>query len=123
VVYGDSESYLLPRGAIPRSPVTTQFDVRLAYGYRMNKTTTLEGFINVFNLLNQQEELDLDEEYTQDAANPVVGGQMSDLAHVKVIDVATGQELNQTITPKKNFGNTTVRTSPRNIQIGFRLTF
>ncbi len=123
VVYGDSESYLLPRGAIPRSPVTSQIDVRLAYGYRLNKNTTLEGFVNVFNLFNQQDQLDLDEEYTTDAANPVVGGQMSDLSHVKVIDTATGQELNQTITPKKNFGNTTVRTAPRNFQIGFRLTF
>ena len=123
IIYGDAESYLLPRGQIPRSPVTTQVDVRLSYGYRLNKNTTLEGFVNVFNLFNQQDELDIDEEYTQDAAQPVVGGDMSDLAHVKAIDVATGSELNQTITPKKNFGNTTVRTAPRNVQIGFRLTF
>jgi len=122
-VYGAGESYLLPRGEVPRSPVTAQLDVRLAYGYRLSKTTTLEGFINVFNLFNQQDELDIDEEYTIDNAQPVLGGEMSDLAHVKAIDSATGQEGNTTIEPKKNFGNTVVRTSPRNVQLGFRLTF
>lgn len=123
MLYGDSESFLLPRGSMPRSPVTNQFDARLSYGYRLSKTVTLEGFLNVFNLFNQQDQLDVDEEYTQDSAQPVIGGQMSDLAHVKVIDIATGQELNRTITPKKNFGNATVRTTPRNFQLGFRLTF
>jgi hypothetical protein len=123
IIYEDRESFLLPRGAMPRSPATSQLDVRLAYGYRMNKTTTLEGFVNVFNLFNQQDELDADEEYTQDVANPVLGGKASDLMHVKAIDSGTGQELNQTIVKKRNFGNTTVRTTPRNVQIGFRLTF
>jgi len=122
-VYGDAESFLLPRGSVPRSPVTSQFDVRLAYGYRMSKNTVLEGFVNVFNLFNQQDELDLDEEYTIDNAQPVIGGNMSDLAHVKQIDFATGQELNSTITKKQNFGNTVVRTAPRSVQLGFRLTF
>jgi hypothetical protein len=123
VIYGDRESFLLPRGAMPRSPVTNNMDVRLAYGYKLNKTTTLEGFINVFNLFDTQEELENDEQFTLDAAQPVIDGTVEDLNHVKSIDFATGQELNTTIKKVGNFGNTTKRISPRNVQIGFRLTF
>jgi hypothetical protein len=123
VIYEDRESFLLPRGAMPRSPTTHTMDIRLAYGYRLNKSTVLEGFVNVFNLINSQVELDNDEEYTQDAAQPVIGGSVEDLDHVKQIDFATGQELNATIKKNGNFGNTTERLAPRNVQLGFRLTF
>jgi hypothetical protein len=123
IAYGSSESYLLPRGSIPRSPVTHQLDVRLAYGYRLNKTTMLEGFVNVFNMFNNQAELDIDETYTFDPAAPIVGGTPDDLKHIKRLDPVTGTEVNQTVEKNKNFGNTAVRNAPRNVQLGFRLTF
>jgi hypothetical protein len=129
--YGSSESYLLARGAAERSPFTTQLDIRVAYGYRLNKNTKLEGFLNVFNLFNTQEELNQDENYTYDAANPIIGGSMSDLAHLKTLDMATGQELNVTPVKNKNFqhtgsNNATIGPNiqaPRALQVGFRLTF
>jgi hypothetical protein len=123
ITYGDRESFVLPRGEEPRSPTTSNLDARFAYGRKLNKTTTLEGFVNVFNLFNWQPELDRDEEYSLDAAEPVSGGTPEDLQHVKQLDLATGQELNKTIKPLGNFGNTTVRAPPRTVQIGFRLTF
>jgi outer membrane receptor protein involved in Fe transport len=122
-IYGDSESYLLPRGSAPRSPVTHQLDVRLAYGYVLNKSTRIEAFVNIFNLFNQQDQLAVDEEYTPDAAQPIMGGRMEDLQHLKAIDLATGQELNQTVFKNRNFAQPLVRTAPRNVQLGFRLTF
>ncbi len=122
-VYGDQESYLLPRGAISRSPATFQTDVHLSYGYRVNKNTTIEGFIRIFNLLNAQEELDADEEFSIDNANPVVGGEAADLPHVKTIDGNTGSETNLTLTPNKNFGNLNARQAPTSAQLGFRVTF
>ncbi|MCX5742054.1 MAG: hypothetical protein NT062_06120, partial [Proteobacteria bacterium] len=129
-IYGESESYLLPRGAIERSPLTSQTDVHLSYGYQVNKTTKVEGFVNFFNLFNQQEELNVDENYTIDPANPVVNGTQSDLAHVKAID-DSGYELNRSVIKNKNFNNTGVTNTllgsplqaPRNVQIGFRVTF
>jgi hypothetical protein len=121
-IYGDQESYLLPRGAIARSPVTFQTDVHVAYGYQVNKATKVEGFIRVFNLFNAQEELDVDEEYTIDSAIPIVGGDAADLAHVKALD-GGGQETNTTVTPNKNFGKLNARQPPRSIQLGFRVTF
>lgn len=121
--YGTGESYLLPRGAFARSPVTTNFDVQVGYGYRINKNTLAEGFLRVFNLFDSQEELNVDENYTFDSAVPIVGGTQEDLKHVKEIDPGTGTDSATTVTPNKNFNNPTALQAPRSIQIGFRLTF
>jgi hypothetical protein len=123
VIYEDRESYLLPRGSMPRSPTTHNMDARIAYGYKLSKTTTLEGFLNVFNLFNMQSEVETDEEYTLEAAQPVIDGTVDDLRHVKSIDIATGQEQNATVQKLGNFSNTDKRYTPRNVQLGFRLTF
>jgi len=130
-IYGSGESYLLERGVAERSPFTTQLDMRLAYAHPLSKTTRLEAFVNVFNLFNSQDQLNQDENYTFDSANPVIGGKASDLMHVKTIDPSTGQETNVTPTVNKNYGNTGGNTSviaplqqaPRTVQIGARLTF
>jgi hypothetical protein len=130
-IYGSGEAYVLPRGSAPRSPFTTELDARLAYGYALSKTTKLEAFVNVFNLLNAQDQLNTDENYTFDSANPIIGGQNEDLAHLKTVDPATGQEINATPTRNKNYGHTggntsqiaTVQQAPRTVQLGFRLTF
>ena len=122
-IYGVDESYLLPRGAIPRSPVTTNTDVHFSYGYRLSKNMMIEGFVRIFNLFNQQDELTVDETYTTDNAMPVVGGTLSDLDHLKTIDPASQLEVNETATPNKNFSKLESRQGPRNIQLGFRLTF
>jgi outer membrane receptor protein involved in Fe transport len=123
IAYGGSEALLVPRGTVPRSPVTHQMDLRLGYRYPVNKNTSIEAFLNVFNLFNWQDELDADETYTFDAATPIAGGTMEDLAHIKALNLATGQETDTTVTKNRNFGNTNVRSAPRNVQLGFRLTF
>ena len=121
--YGSGESYLLPRGAIKRSPVTTQTDVHFSYGYMLSKMTKLEGFVRVFNLFNEQEETDVDEIYTFDNAVPIVGGDVNDLRHVKTQDPATGLETATTAEPNKNFGKLSSRQAPLSVQLGFRVTF
>ena len=127
--YGTGESYLLARGASARSPATSQFDVRLSYGYKLSKTTLLEGFVNVFNLFNQQDQLNVDENYTLEFANPILGGDPNDLKHIKTLDELTGQETNVSPVKNKNFNNTGsssgggAQQSPRAVQLGFRVTF
>lgn len=130
-IYGTGESYILRRGASERSPMTTQVDARLAYGYRVSKTTMVEAFVNVFNLFNSQEELNQDENYTFDFVNPIIGGDANDLRHLKTIDGVSGQEVNATPIKNKNFANTggnnnlisNVQQAPRAMQLGFRVTF
>lgn len=121
-VYGDGESYLLPRGSEVRSPVTSNVDVHLAYGRRLDKTRTLEGFINVFNAFDQQDELNVDENYTFNNALPIVGGDKKDLEHAKALPNGKTME-NQTLTKNLNFGHTNKLTVPRSFQFGMRLTF
>ena len=129
--YGSGEAYLLPRGAAARSPFTSELDARISYGHRLTKTTQLEAFVNVFNLFNQQEQLNVDENYTFDSANPIIGGDTDDLRHLKTIDAATGLEANVTPVKNRNFGHTggntsqinSVQQAPRTVQLGFRLTF
>ena len=56
-------------------------------------------------------------------ANPIIGGQPTDLGHLKTIDPGTGLENNKTATPNKNFDHLNSRAGARNMQLGFRLTF
>jgi len=129
--YGTGETYILPEGAGGRSPLTSQTDIHISYGRRLNKNTLVEGFFNVFNLFNQQDQLGTDENYTLDAINPIVGGTVSDLKHAKTLDINTGNELNVSPVVNKNFGHTASSVSgygpalqaPLNVQIGVRLTF
>jgi hypothetical protein len=123
-IYGDGEAYLLPRGSIARSPITSQLDIHLGYGQRLSSTTTLELFADIFNLFDQQDELNVDENYTFDSTEPIVGGDAADLAHLKNHHGdSTGLQGRDTVTPNKNFDHTSVLTSPRTVRFGVRLTF
>jgi len=83
----------------------------------------------VFNLFNSQEQLNTDENYTFEFANPVIGGDAEDLKHIKTLGGANGEETNVTPVKNKNFGNTgsgnggPAQQSSRSIQLGFRVTF
>ncbi|MFT3693072.1 MAG: TonB-dependent receptor [Kofleriaceae bacterium] len=122
--YGNGESYLLPRGSFERSPTTGQADVHIAYGYRLSKGTTLEVFGDIFNLTNAQQEDTTDENYTTEAAKPIVGGDTNDLMHIKTVSEDTGAESNKTPVVNGNFGHTlSYLQAPRSFRFGLRLTF
>jgi outer membrane receptor protein involved in Fe transport len=121
-VYGADESYLLPRGALYRSPMTTEVDTHISYGYQLSRTTRLEGFVDIFNLLNTQDELSVDETYTTQVSLPIVGGDASDLAHAKMT-TQEGRQTGQIIEKNLNYGKLNARQSPLTGQLGFRLTF
>jgi len=120
-VYGQGESYLLPRGADYRSPVTMTVDTHLSYGYQLGRDTRLEGFLEIFNLFDQQAETAVDPTYTTDSALPIVGGDANDLAHSKVIE--NGRQTASTVTKNLNYRKTSARQAPLSAQLGFRLTF
>jgi outer membrane receptor protein involved in Fe transport len=121
-VYGDGESYLLPRGSIDRSPVTSNVDLHVSYGRRLDKNMVLEAFVRGFNVFDQQEELNVDENYTLDNALPIVGGDEEDLKHAKSLPDGVTM-ANQTLLKNKNFNHTNLLTVPRSFQFGVRLTF
>jgi outer membrane receptor protein involved in Fe transport len=115
--YGLGESYVLPRGAMGRMGLTTRVDTHLAYGRALTDGTRIEAFVDVFNLFNQQPEVLVDENYSYEDANPIVGGDRNDLQHVKALYTGRRPELNP------NYGNTLQRQNPLNARFGLRLLF
>jgi hypothetical protein len=123
--YGQGETYILPRGIDPRSPFTNEEDIHVSYGYRLTKQVELQIFMDVFNLFNEQQEASQDENYTFNYVHPIVGGDMTDLAHLKTLDASgDGVPVNATPTTNPNFQKTVQYfQAPRTFRFGFRLTF
>ena len=109
--YGVGESYLLPRGSGARTEFVSALDARLAYRYRLTRSTALEVYVDLFNLLDQQPATKLDEIWTYQNVNPIVGGDAADLRHAKLSDSTTGATVGAAKNP--NFGHTTEAATPR----------
>ncbi|HEY5948117.1 MAG TPA: TonB-dependent receptor, partial [Kofleriaceae bacterium] len=138
-LYGEDQSFLLPRGSIGRAQFEHGLDVHVSYGRTLNvakKQWGAEVFLNFYNIYNNQGVAAVDNTYapafkqgesdmsdsTRQSANPVSGGTYDDLLWVKVID-REGKETSSPIGRSPNFGNTTSRYSPLYVQVGARLTF
>ena len=107
---------LLPRGDGGRTPAVTQFNGKLAYARPLGTKMTLEGFLDLFNLFNQQTAILTDDNYTFDAAPPIVNGTQQDLKFAKT---AGGGP----ITKNPNFGQPLAYQDPFSARLGLRLTF
>jgi hypothetical protein len=114
---------MLPRGAITRDPAVWEVDVRGQYGRAFGKNLRVEVFADIFNLFNRQDQTDVDERYTSSFVNPIVGGDMEDLAHSKTLAGVFGSDINETPVVNKNFGNLSARQSPLSMRFGLRVTF
>lgn len=123
VWYGASESFLLPRGSDVRTPVVWSGDIKVQYGRKINKNTTVELFADVFNVFDTQTATETDQNYTYDSVNPIVDGDVSDLEHAKILDPSYGDQLGSTPLKNPNFGGATVRQAPRVFRFGARVTF
>jgi hypothetical protein len=108
--------FLLPRGTAGRTPAETQFDGHIAYAQKMKHDLTLEAYVDLFNLFDQQATLTTDDNYTFDPVAPIQNGTSKDLAYAKS---ATGGPA----TPNKNFGHATSYQAPFYSRLGLRLMF
>ena len=138
-LYGEDQSFLLPRGSIGRTDFEHGLDVHLSYGRKIQvakRTWEAELFTNLYNIYDNQGTFAVDNTYmgafkqgaattseaTRQSANPASGATYADLIWVKTID-RNGNESADPIGRNPNFGNTTVRYSPMYVQFGMRLTF
>ncbi len=120
LAYGEGESFLLPRGSGGRNPLTTTFDAHLAYSRAITEDIGLELFVAVFNLFNQQATLRTDEIYTFETADPIAGGDLEDLDHLKSnLDPSSGQ----TVSRNPNYQNPVAVQNPVRVRFGLRLVF
>jgi len=122
-LYGRGESYLLPRGSMGRTPFDTELDLHAGYARNLQGGMQLEIFVDVYNIFNRQSTMAVDEEYTLDPANPIVGGDHDDLVYLKRTTLEGGLETSDPVGRKLNFLNTSQRLIPASARFGVRLTF
>ena len=116
-LYGADESYILERGSAGRIGMSTRFDTHLAYALPLSRGMKLEAFIRIFNIFNQQPAIEVDERYTNEPVNPIVGGDQEDLAHLKVLGTGRTPQL------WGNYKNASRRQDPLSAQFGLRFVF
>lgn len=75
--------HVLPRGAGGRMKPRSQLDLRVEYTYPLGHLA-LSASLNVTNVTNAKATLVVDDRYTLDSANPIVGGDLRDLPHARV---------------------------------------
>ncbi len=123
-MYGFDEAFVLPRGAIGRTEIDAGLDLHLSYGRDLGGGRAIEVFTDVFNVFDRQAAIYLDETYTRDNVNPIIGGDDEDLVFVKTQDW-DGTEPDDPTTPtrNRNFRNAELRNPPLTARFGARLTF
>jgi len=116
-IYGQSESFILPRGSAGRTPVVTRFDLHLSYRHQLTSGgMTVDAFIDIFNLFNQRTALLEDQDYTLDPVDPIIGGDASDLPHLKTV-------MGTPATKNPNYLSATAYQPPIAGRLGLRLSF
>ncbi|HRI06332.1 MAG TPA: TonB-dependent receptor [Nannocystaceae bacterium] len=115
-ILGDSQVYLLPRGVGDRLPWSFSVDPTLAYTRSFTTDLTLTISLDIFNVVNLQRVIAVDQRYTFDFVAPVVGGTKDDLPALRNVD-----DHPAAVNP--NFGKPTAYQSPRQFRFGLRLTF
>ena len=113
---GQQLVFLLPRGSAGRTPAVTQTDFKIAYRRELSKTTAIEAFFNLFNIFDQRTALQMDDNYTFDAAAPIVNGTVNDLKYAKN---AAGLPIQK----NPNFGQPLAYQPPFHGQMGLRFIF
>ena len=108
--------FLLPRGSAGRTPAVTQLDGHVSYAQKLDKSVTLEAYVDLFNIFDEQATLQTDDNYTFDAVAPIANGTAQDLKFAKNI-------FGQTVTKNANFGQPIAYQSPFYTRLGLRLMF
>jgi outer membrane receptor protein involved in Fe transport len=121
-VYGLGESYVLPRGGSGRTPVVTATDLHVGYARKLPRGWRLSGFVDVINFFNQEQVASVDELYTTDNVNPIVGGDDTDLVFAKRLS-DTGGETSEPLGHNVGYKTTTSRYVPLFVRFGARLEF
>jgi hypothetical protein len=116
-LYGVDESFILPRGAGGRTPFTASADLRLGFTRGLITVT-----MDVFNLLDSQQTSSVDQLYTNDYVNPIVGGTHDDLIHLKATDNG-GIEQNKPAQKSITYAMTNARYAPLTVRFGLRIEF
>jgi hypothetical protein len=130
-IYQASEGFIFPRGETPpgfanRTPWTFSPDIYFEYSYQINKDMRLSFNAVVFNFLNLQETIAVDQDYTFDVVCPLKKGQkIEDLRTFDSYDPISGACVpgTGTVTVNPNFGKSILNQFPISARFGLKLTF
>ncbi|MFO0577984.1 MAG: TonB-dependent receptor [Polyangia bacterium] len=115
-IYGNSQVFILPRGAGGRTPMVTQFDLHVGYDQPLGKHVSLSLFADLVNLFNQRAVTNVDDDYTYSYVGPIASGRPSDIVHLKAQD---GKQ----VVLNSNYGQPTAFQAPLYFRLGARLSF
>ena len=124
------EVFVLPRGALGRTPAISELDAHVAVRRRVRDGVTIEAFADVTNLLDEQWAFTLDQSYAPEfvsgagsqGAAAISGGSYADLIWAKQID-ANGDETNRPLARNPHFLQPSAYYAPIAARFGVRLTF
>ncbi|MCX4241612.1 TonB-dependent receptor [Paraliomyxa miuraensis] len=114
--YGLHESFILPRGSGERLPWTFSVDSNLGFRHEFSRDLALTVSMDVFNVLNLQQTVAVDQDYTFSDVNPIPGGTMDDLPGLTDINGAP-------VVENPNFGKPIAYQRPRTFRFGLRFEF
>lgn len=115
-LYGSNESFILPRGAGERLPWNFSVDTNTGFRHQFGKSYALSLTMDVFNVLNLQQTIAVDETYTTGDVNPIPGGSVSDLNGLNDI-------YDEPVVKNPNFGKPIAYQRPRTFRFGLRFEF
>lgn len=134
--YGPGEAYVLPRGSAGRTPMLTSLDIKAGLEYVVTPPYTVRFSVDIFNLLNSQQTVTVDNNYTYDSVKPIENGQCKNgnaaegtgnLAQQAITDCPDLAFLKTTdgraVTVNKNWGKPTSYQSPLAVRFGLTFTF
>jgi hypothetical protein len=126
IYYGTGNNFLIQRGTGPRLPWTFDFDATVGYKYSFDKDRSLSVGVDIFNLIDFQEKVGIDEGYITGLNPPgyaAVGKQGGTLKDARIVntDGSSRPILANDINP--NYGNATGYQTPRRFRFNIRGTF
>jgi hypothetical protein len=76
-LYGNGQAFIVQRGMAGRTPFVNRVDLGGRFAYTITPPYAINLSLDVFNVLNSEEIVNIDENYTFDAVQPIVGAQCS----------------------------------------------
>ncbi|MFO0580693.1 MAG: TonB-dependent receptor [Anaeromyxobacter sp.] len=137
-LYGNGYAYIVQRGAAGRTPFNTQLDLGGRFEYTITPPYAVKVSVDVFNVLNSQDTLALDTNYTFDNVQVVsnikcdtnAGGAKDPISHLqnacpqlKYLKTVDGRPVTVNPSYGRPFGAAPSFQAPLSLRVGVALTF
>jgi hypothetical protein len=118
-IYGSGLTFILPRGSGGTLPWVHTVDTRLSADVKLVRDMVATLSVDVFNLFNFQAATRVDEIWTANTVDAVLGGTFADIENGKLMQRGT----NTPAVKNPNFGNPIAYQPPRSVRFGMRVAF